>query len=375
MKKVSFITRIKLTYFGGGEKWLIDLGNELSNRGYEVEVISPNWIPLKEIERINLNDLKKLIRFDYKITIKMLFKFGNFTELFRILDSDYIYIMDVNTSVFQIFLSLYNKSDRIILGNHGISFLYRHKSWKLKMSILNLLKNKILKYQHKIYIHVLNSAQKKFYERLGFKNVYLVPNFINSREYFYPKNTNEFIVEFMGRFVAQKGIELLPQIIKEILDENKEIKFYIAGSGDKKYEEMLKSLENKYPENVKYFGFIDENTKKEILSKSSLFFAPSKFETGVPTLAIAEALVSGSPFLGSNIVAFRDLLNLYDKNFGWIEKNYNSEAFANKILEIYNLWKEDPKGYFERRKYIAKRARKLFDIKRVVDEFERVFLS
>jgi len=371
--KVTLISFTRLTFYGGIERWIIDLGNELVKRGYKVKVITPGNISQRD--NISLKDLMTIINFEYLPINKFNFSYKTLTEFFTFKKIEgVVYLSDFHPMILQFLLSLYSKEvERIIIGTH-VTYLHpRARAWRYKSYIVRLLSRKYRKYQKKIYIQAINSAQKKFYEKLGFKNIYLVPNFVDSKEYFYPKDIDEFIVTFMGRFVVQKGIDLLPQIIEKVLGKNKEIKFYIAGSGDKKYEEMLKSLESKYPENVKYFGFIDENTKKEILSKSSLFFISSRFE-GFPIAAV-EALVSGSPFLGSNIVAFRDLLNIYDKNFGWIEKNYNPEAFANKILEIYNLWKEDPKGYFEKRKYIAKRARELFDIKKVVDEFERVFLK
>jgi len=372
--KIVFFTFTRLESYAGTENWVIKIGNELVDRGYDVCVIASNYGDFQTKPK----DLRKIINFKYVLSNK--FSRGIFRAFIGLydlifLDSvDYIYVVNFTSYFLHPILSIYlRKANRIIIGNHTMFLVYSRRWWRYRFHIINLMKNKLLKYQHRIYIHVLNSAQKKFYERLGFKNIYLVPNFVNSKEYLYPKNTDEFIVTFMSRIHEQKGIDILIEVIKRVLDKNRDIKFYIAGSGDKKYEEMLKSLESKYPENIKYFGFVDENTKKEILSKSSLFFIPSRFE-GFP-IAVVESLVSGSPFLGSNIVAFRDLLNLYDKSFGWIEKNYNPEAFVNKILEIYNLWKGDPKGYFERRKYIAKRARELFDIKRVVDEFERVFLK
>ncbi|RIB35233.1 MAG: hypothetical protein BXU00_02815 [Candidatus Nanoclepta minutus] len=373
--KIVFFVFTRLETYAGTENWVIKIGNELVDRKYNVWVISSNY---GDLFRIKPKDLGKIIKFRYILSNKFsngVFRvFRGLCDLMLLKDVDYIYLVNFTSYFLHPILSIYTKkANRIIIGNHTTFLDYNDRKWRYKIHIIKLMENKMLKYQHKIYIHILNSAQKEFYEKLGFKNVYLVPNFVNSKEYLYPKDNKEFILTFMGRIHEQKGFDVLIEAIKKVLDKNKEIKFYVAGSGDKKYEEMLRLLESKYPENVKYFGFVDENTKREILSKSSLFFIPSRFE-GFP-IAVVEALVSGSPFLGSNIVAFRDLLNIYDKNFGWIKNSYNPEAFANKILEIYTFWKEDPRGYFEKRKYVAKRARELFDIKKVVDKFEEIFLS
>ncbi|MGB9674716.1 MAG: glycosyltransferase [Nanopusillaceae archaeon] len=73
-------------------------------------------------------------------------------------------------------------------------------------------------------------------------------------------------------------------------------------------------------------------------------------------------------------MAFRDLLK-YDKKFGYIVKDYDAKAFANKILEVYDFWKNNPKEYFELRKYISKRARELFDIEKIGNQFIQIFLK
>ena len=369
---VVFITRYSLLHYGGGEKWLISIGNKLKEKSYTVTIFSGGSLPYKLIEK---DDLYKLIKFKYyEISIPKI-EFKTFSEHFinlKYFDCNIIYLQ--NLLDFNIFPFIFREENqKLIIGSHGLSL--NSKTGKIKRPIFELLA-KI--YFHKIKnvkIHVLNSEQYKWYRSLGFKEVYLIPNFVNSKEYLYPKNNDEFIVLFLARIDKQKGIDLLPEIIKKVLSKNKEIKFYIAGSGRKYYENILRKLENKYPNNVKYFGFITGQEKVNIIHKSSLLLTPSRSETGVPTLSIGEALVSGVPFLGSNIVSFRDLINIYDKKFGWIVDNYNSESFANKILEIYNYWKNNPNEYFELRKYIANKARELFDIDKVVDKFEKVFLK
>ncbi|BFI73649.1 glycogen synthase [Nanoarchaeota archaeon] len=367
---IAFITRYSLLHYGGGEKWLINIGNKLKEKGYKIIIFSGGSLPYKLIETDNLY---KLIEFKYYEILIPKVEFKAFSEHFinlKYFDYDIIYLQNLWDSSFFSFISK-NKDQKLIIGSHGVFF--NSKTEKIKKPIFEPLA-KI--YFHKIKnvkIHVLNSEQYKWYKSLGFKEIYLIPNFVNSKEYLYPENNDEFIVLFLARIERQKGIDLLINIIEKVLNKNKDIKFYIAGSGRKYYENILRKLENKYPDNVKYFGFVDENTKRELLSKSSLFLLPSRFE-GQP-IGVLESLVSGTPFLGSNIVSFRDLINIYDKKFGWIVNNYDSDSFANKILEIYNYWKNNKDEYFELRKYISKRARELFDIDKVVDKFEKVFLN
>ena len=371
--KIVFLSAIKLTVYGGGERWIMDIGNELVEKGYKVTVITSNWIPPKEKERVSLGKLFKQIKFEYKIMNKFFIKFRSFVEFFTLFnDVDILYLTDWYPHVLQPIVSVYiNKIKRIVIGTHS-PFSYQHKTWRYKMHIIKIISKKLNKYNNFIFIHALNSLQAKWYKKLGFKHIYLVPNFIDSKYYLYPQKTENFVILFLGRFTKQKGIDLLPQIIEKVLKKIKKIKFWVCGSGDPYYESLIKKLEKRYPKNVKYFGFVPEERKVELLSKASLFLVPSRTE-GQP-IAVLEALVSGSPFLGSNIIAFNDLIKLYNKSFGWIAKEYKPETFAEKILEIYQKWKENPDKYFEERRYIAEKAREIFDIKKVVDTFIYYFL-
>jgi len=65
--KIVFLSAIKLAVYGGGERWIMDIGNELVEKGYKVTVITSNWIPPKEKERVSLGKLFKQIKFDIKL--------------------------------------------------------------------------------------------------------------------------------------------------------------------------------------------------------------------------------------------------------------------------------------------------------------------
>ncbi|MGC9133365.1 MAG: glycosyltransferase family 4 protein [Nanopusillaceae archaeon] len=370
MKSIIFLSSYKLTTYGGTEVWIYKMANFLAEKGYDVTVISSNRILDKE--RIKLIDILKDKKFDYIISNR---EFFNISALKELLESERdipLYTSDNFALKLSIYFDLI-RFHRIIFGSHAISTKPEFKVVRYKYILTKYLLKEFNR-REKLYFHVLNSAQKLMYEKLGMKNVYLLPNFIETKYYPFPKENNEFIVLFLARFSLHKGIDILPKIINNVLSKNKEIKFVIVGSGEKYYENIIKELENKYPSNIKYLGFISEEEKRRIISKASIYLLPSRYETGVPTLAIGEAIVSGLPFIGSNIIAFRDLLK-YDKKFGYIVKDYDPKAFANKILEIYDFWKNNSKEYFESRKYISKRARELFDIEKIGNQFIQTFLK
>ncbi|MEM4571464.1 MAG: glycosyltransferase family 4 protein, partial [Nanopusillaceae archaeon] len=225
-----------------------------------------------------------------------------------------------------------------------------------------------------VKIHALNPMQYRIYKYLGFKNVYLIPNFLETVKIKNIKeNLDEFIVCYIGRIDPKhKGIDILIEVMKKTLEKNKNIKFYIGGIGDKEFEKQLKELENNYPNNVKYLGRVSDEEKFELLSKSSIFVLPSRWESGFPTLAFGEATSEGNICLLSNIPAHKYILNLENK-FGFICKNV--EDYVNKILELYDFWKNNKKEFLEWRKYIQKRAIELFSLEKIVKEFEEKLLN
>jgi len=81
----------------------------------------------------------------------------------------------------------------------------------------------------------------------------------------------------VSRFVAQKGIDLIADVIP-LWVEKHGIQFCLLGKGDRTLESRLSSMAAQYPENVAVrFEFSDELAHK-IEAGSDLFLMPSRFE-------------------------------------------------------------------------------------------------
>lgn len=289
---------------------------------------------------------------------------------------DIIYISSP-TVLFSILLPLpifILKRTKIIIGNHSFYLIKSDSACTTTFSqraiiyIFSLLQKLGLVKKDKIKVHTLNTLQEIFYKFSEYKNVYILYNYIYTQKLIPIEDNNEFIVTFIGRFdYKQKGLDILYEIINKTLEKNNKIKFYIAGGGNKKWEDKFKELENKYPHNVKYLGVISEEEKYELLSKSSIFISPSRYETGVPTLAVGEALGEGNVVLLSNIISFYDLLKI-DRKFGFICKDTND--YVDKILELHNLWKNNRREYLKLREYIRNKAIEEFDYDKIMDKIE-----
>lgn len=99
----------------------------------------------------------------------------------------------------------------------------------------------------------------------------------------------EKCVLFLGRITRQKGPEFLLETMIKLCKKSTDIKFYVAGSGDK--EEWLKEkvTEAGLNDRVEFTGFIKRDKIIELLSQSHAYFMPSVSEPfGLSALEAAQ---------------------------------------------------------------------------------------
>ncbi|MDD3375686.1 MAG: glycogen synthase GlgA [Candidatus Omnitrophica bacterium] len=81
---------------------------------------------------------------------------------------------------------------------------------------------------------------------------------------------------FVGRLSVQKGLDLLSEALPEIVKMDVQLVF--QGVGEKKYQDLLKSLQEKYPKKVSIHIKFDEKTAHQIYAGSDIFLIPSVYE-------------------------------------------------------------------------------------------------
>jgi len=92
-----------------------------------------------------------------------------------------------------------------------------------------------------------------------------------------PGSTDPMVVGIVSRLTAQKGFELLPDILPAYLEQGR-IRLVVLGSGEERYERYFQSLRDSYPGSVGvYLGFHEE-LAHWIEAGVDLFLMPSRFE-------------------------------------------------------------------------------------------------
>ncbi len=101
------------------------------------------------------------------------------------------------------------------------------------------------------------------------------------------------IVTFVGRVTSQKGPGYLLETIKKVVEDYKNVRFVVAGSGDLLEELMMSSAFSQLSRYIIFEGFIKQEKVHKLLAASDVYFMPSVSEPfGLTALEAATAGVS-----------------------------------------------------------------------------------
>jgi glycosyltransferase involved in cell wall biosynthesis len=174
-------------------------------------------------------------------------------------------------------------------------------------------------------IVVLTSFHKNFLINCGVKkeNIFIIPNPISF------KNHNEKIsikeVIYAGRVSREKGLIELIDIFERL--ELSEYVLRIIGDGP-----LLRELKNKDFKKTVIEGPLDNETTKNIISKSELVITCTKLFEGQPTL-LCEASSMGVPSIFPKTGGISEF---FPTNYEFTFEQYNYEQLENKIITFLN---------------------------------------
>ena len=84
------------------------------------------------------------------------------------------------------------------------------------------------------------------------------------------------VIGIVSRFAAQKGFDLIAQIMDRLARE--EMIMVVLGSGDKPYEEMLQRLNKQFPNKIAVKVAYDNAIAHKIEAGADMFLMPSRYE-------------------------------------------------------------------------------------------------
>lgn len=139
-------------------------------------------------------------------------------------------------------------------------------------------------------------------------NIRVVHNgvtYINPKKSVKKEKTKTLI--FLGALSRDKGIEEALTVFSGILDESREKwQFWVVGRGNPDYVDYLlkRSKAVKIERNIKFFGYVSEQKKFELLARAHLLVNTSVREGW--GLVVTEAAAVGTPSVAFNVPGLRD---------------------------------------------------------------------
>jgi len=348
MKKIVFI--ISSLESGGAERVLVNIANELVNRGYEIVIATfsnegsfyllDKRIVHKKLDLMqkSSNILESLIN-----SIKRIIKLKKFLKKEN---PDVVVSFMTHTNILSIIAAKLNKQ-KIIISEDTEYYFYNSKFLFFVRKIV---------YRFSNFLIVKTFSDKKNYYFL--KNVCVIGNPLPNI-FFKTDLQKEPFVLAVGRLDKQKGFDTLIEVYSKI-DTN--WKLYIAGDGKERenLENLIKKLNLK--NKVILLGRVKDIFKW--YKKASIFVLSSKREgfgnVLIEAMAFKCAVVSFDCPYGPG-----EIIENY-KN-GLLVRNQDIKELQNAIeLLIKNK---------ELREYLGENAievREKYNVKRIVDEWEKV---
>jgi glycosyltransferase involved in cell wall biosynthesis len=368
-KKISFF--IPSLRGGGAERVFVNLANEFSKRGFDVDLVLAQKIGpyLKEANKdVNIVDLKaKRVLYSLFPLVKYLRK-EKPPVLFSSLDHINVFAVlakMVSRSKTKVVIRIANNFSLSIYGTN----IFRRFLRRCSAVIFFRFADQIIAVSNGVADDLSRTLKISREKIKVIYNPTITPSvFKKAKEevsHLWLKEKKEPVILSVGRLHNQKDY---PNLIKAFnLLKQRKVKLIILGTGKEK--ENLNDLISKFKinEKVDILGF--EDNPYAYMSKADVFVLSSKSE-GLPNTLI-EAMACGIPVVSTDCPSGPSEI-LRDGKYGELVPVGDAKKLAEKINYVLNLSEE------ERRK-IGEKARKSveerFSVEKVVDKYEKLYKS
>lgn len=175
------------------------------------------------------------------------------------------------------------------------------------------------------------------------------------------------LYSFVGFMAEHKGFDLLSQILDDVI--SKGAQFVAVGTVSGEYENFVRSLNEKYPENVKISIGYDGHLAKKIYAGSDFLLNPASIEPCGLCPLIANRYGSlpicyETGGIKDNIIDFKQA----DGN-GYLFNDYDK----NTLLDLINRTLHDFENKDKMKEYILSGMSKKFDIKDCADKYLELY--
>ncbi|MCD6336528.1 MAG: glycosyltransferase family 4 protein [Candidatus Latescibacteria bacterium] len=357
---ILFVNSIHKDVWGGGEKWMVEVGAALRRRGHGIILSGRSYSKfVHRAERKGLETLPMNIHADFDP--KIVFEFCAFMVRRK------VHVVCTN----------FEKDNRlagwaakmvggpVVIARKGLPlmadrFLYR-------MAYREIVKRIIAP------SYGIKEAFRK-YGWLAPDRIEVIPNGINLSEY--PLYTDRFevrseltipadalVIGTVGRLKSQKGHTFFLEAARRIGAVHPQANFLIVGDGPERGRLIAQAEESGIADRVHFLGYREGVPRP--LGTMDVFVFPSLFE-GLPN-ALLEAMAMARPVVATRIPGVTEVIQ--DGQSGLLVPPRDSEALAEAVLDMLAHPDWSRRMGSTARETIAQR----FSFTQTVDHVEKVF--
>ena len=163
-----------------------------------------------------------------------------------------------------------------------------------------------------------------------------------------PKSPEIPLTGFIGRLIAQKGLDLFEKVIPKLVRKNLQIVF--LGTGEKKCEEMLSQFSRKYPKNISANIKFDPVLAQKIYGGCDIILIPSLFEPCGLVQMIAQRY--GTIPIARKTGGLADTIE--DGKTGFLFERFKPESFLKAIERCLKVFQDKKEWQRMVKKVMAK---------------------
>lgn len=359
--KIAYVLDDTYDSADGVQQYIKLLGGWMTNKGHDVHCL----VGESDNHASNIHSLAKNIKVNFnknKLTIPIWSNSGAIKELLEAQQFDILHIQMPYSPIMSGKVIKYAPRDSKIVGTFHIAPHGRIENGSTKL--LGIMQSRSLRKFNKI-ISVSGVASKFARDSLGLPSV-VIPNAVDLTLYKNKKNVRKlYDVIFIGRLVERKGCSYLLKAIKELRQNGYEsLKVAIVGRGEQQSKLKKYVSENNLNKNIKFFGYVSESKKRELLSKSKIAAFPA---TGGESFGIVllEAMAAGCVVLAGDNPGYRGVMERERESL-FNPKDY--ESLAEKIDYLLSKHKVMLRIYQNQQKIL-----KQFDINIVGGDILQVY--
>jgi len=347
---------------GGITTHIENLARALEKRGHEVVIVTKTADFNDEAHGLKVVRIKSLFRSSQTLDLPHI---DELEEVLGKMKPDIIHAHHAFSPI-SLFSILVGKKlgVKTVLTNHSIQFLHDFDYlWKPSSFVMFPLRQYISSADR---IIAVSRAAATFISHFTDKEVSVIPNGVNVEEY--APQVKEFdgrSVLFVGRLVYRKGLHLLLETMKKVIDEKKEAELTIAGSG---YLSPLLKLVVKtlgLQDNIFIREDLSKNELIDLYQKANVFVMPSVFGESFG-IVLLEAMASKTPVVATAQGGVQEVVTHMET--GLLVRKNKIEGLAKSILTLL-----EDESFSERISSNAFRKVKKYDWSIVVKKIEEVY--